>query len=169
MGEDALTLRGLMRSVPSSVVVVTALDTEGARGITIGSFVSVSLDPPLVCFNVNHASRMHPILLASRRFAVSFLSDRQARVAARFALAGLSGTEQFEGLSIRLDLAGVPVIEEAVGWMSCQVTQVIEGGDHSIFLGQVETLQAGEDLPPLVYYRGGYQGIGPPVRGDGDR
>lgn len=153
-----------MRSVVSPVVVVTAVEGVEPRGITIGSFVSVSLDPPLVCFNVMHSSRMHPVLLAAERFAVSVLAETQVEISSRFARPGLTGIQQFEGLSTHRDASGIPVIEGALGWMTCRIQAVYEGGDHSIFLGLVETLEAGEDAGPLLYFGGDYRGIGPRIR-----
>ena len=71
---DGETLRQVMRRVPSPVTVVTAASAEEVRGITIGSFTSVALEPPLVCFNVNHAAEMHNLPLAAPRYAVQVLS-----------------------------------------------------------------------------------------------
>lgn len=166
MGSGEITFRQLMRAVPTPVVVVTAVSDGEARGITIGSFVSVCLEPPLVCFNVMHSSRMHPVLLASGRFAVSCLSESQAAVSARFAQPGLTGAQQFDGIPVHRDASDIPVIDGAYGWMSCRIESVSEAGDHSIVLGQVEELRAGEAAGPLLYWQGDYFRIGDPLRGD---
>ena len=108
-------LRDLMRSIPTSVVVVAAMSEEGARGMTAGSFASVSLDPPLVCFNVMRASRVHTVFLQASRFVISILSDRQAEIAIRFARSGLGAREQFHGVPHRLDPEGNPMLDGAIG------------------------------------------------------
>ena len=153
-------LRDLMRSIPTSVVVVAAMSEEGARGMTVGSFASVSLDPPLVCFNVMRASRVHTVFLQASRFVISILSDRQAEIAIRFARSGLGAREQFHGVPHRLDPEGNPMLDGAIGWLSCLKRNVFDGGDHSIILGEVQAVMRGSSLPPLIYYEGEYRKVG---------
>ena len=153
-------LRDLMRSIPTSVVVVAAMSEEGARGMTAGSFASVSLDPPLVCFNVMRASRVHTVFLQASRFVISILSDRQAEIAIRFARSGLGAREQFHGVPHRLDPEGNPMLDGAIGWLSCLKRNVFDGGDHSIILGEVQAVTRGSSLPPLIYYEGEYRKVG---------
>ena len=143
-------LRAMLRSVASPVVVVTVADRDGARGATIGSFASVSLDPPLVSFNVTHGTRLHEALEASAAFAVHLLADDQADVAEHFARPD-SPTEA------ALDLDGT------LGTLACLVAARVPAGDHTVVLGEVTDLVPGRSASPLLYYRQSYRGIGSEV------
>ena len=153
-------LRQVMRRVPSPVTVVTAAVDGEMRGITIGSFTSVSLDPPLISFNVSRRSRMHPLLLAARHFAVHILGAEQVALSRRFAEPGLSGAAQFEGLSYRVHTEGTPVLEGVLAVLHCRPYRTVEAGDHTIFVGEVMQIETFADGPPLLYYNRAYRAVG---------
>ncbi len=98
---DGQVLRHVMRHVPSPVTVVTAAGAGERRGITIGSFTSVSLEPPLISLNVAREAQMHPVLAAASHFAVHVLREDQAHLARRFSLPDLTSADQFEGVAFR--------------------------------------------------------------------
>ncbi len=152
--------RQVMRRVPSPVTVVTAATAEEMRGITIGSFTSVSLNPPLISFNVSHRARMHAVLLKAERFAVHLLRAEQVYLSQRFAEPGLSGAEQFAGLAYRVEGHGMPILEGVLAVLYCRPYSRLEAGDHTIFVGEVYDLEAHEDGLPVLYYNRAYRVVG---------
>ncbi len=151
-------IRSVMRRVPSSVTVVVVGGAE-PRGITIGSFVTVSLDPPLVSFNVQHSARIHDELGRDRRFAVHVLAAGQERISDIFADPDLTGMEQLGQVDDRLDGHGVPVIPGAIARFACTVEAVYPGGDHSIILGRALELDSGAPGEALLYLNRSYRSV----------
>ena len=144
-------LRGLLRTLPSPIVVVTVDQPDGeTRGATIGSFASVSLGPPLVSFNVTHGTRLHDALDASGAFTVHLLAADQADAASHFARP--DARDQMAGGAARLD--------GSLGTLACTVAARHTAGDHTIVVGEVTEITAGRDAAPLLYYRKSYRGIG---------
>jgi flavin reductase (DIM6/NTAB) family NADH-FMN oxidoreductase RutF len=167
---DGAALRQVMRRVPSPVVVVTA-PTEGgaARGITIGSFASLSLHPPLVCFNVTQTAAMHDPLLGAGRFAVHVLGEAQAHLAEHFALPSLTGAEQLAAVEHTHDAHGTPVLADVAAVLHCTLHTTFAAGDHTVVVGRV----AAVDAPPnergaVLYYQRAYRRVGEELRTEGD-
>ena len=153
-----------MRRIAVPVVVVTVEAEEGPRGATIGSFTSVSLDPPLVSFNATRGTQLHRALCDADRFAVHLLAAEHADLAAHFALADLPGEEQFVPFPHRRFADGhPPLIEGTLGVLVCRIESRFAAGDHSIFLGRVEAVLPGRDGLPLLYHRQSYRGVGEEV------
>jgi flavin reductase (DIM6/NTAB) family NADH-FMN oxidoreductase RutF len=166
---DADTFRSAMREVAAPVVVVTAAGGGEARGITIGSFTSVALDPPLISFNVGHDASMHAVMEACDRFCVHFLGERQASLADHFATPGLTPDEQFDPIPHRVGEGGTPVIDGVPTLLHCTPYKSMEAGDHTIYVGRVVGIESrtGEaaDLETtgptsVLYYRSTYHGVG---------
>lgn len=152
--------RTLMRRVPSPVVVITVQGPREARGITIGSFTSLALDPPLVSFNVGCDSRMHEVMGRCDRFAVHVLAEGQVHLAKRFAVPGLNGAEQFESVSYTRDAHGPPILDGVSAVMHCMPHDSIVAGDHELYVGRVVELDAPPDRGAVLYYQSGYHGVG---------
>ncbi|NNE71251.1 MAG: flavin reductase family protein [Rhodothermales bacterium] len=148
-----------MRRVPTPVTVVTIGGTE-PRGITIGSFVTVSLEPPLVSFNVQHSARIHDSLLAAERFAVHVLSSDQGSHSELFADPELSGAEQLSQVMHRLDASGVPVLDGVLSRFLCSVEGTQTAGDHTIVVGRVLELEARDSGDALLYLNRAYRSLG---------
>jgi flavin reductase (DIM6/NTAB) family NADH-FMN oxidoreductase RutF len=157
---DGAALRQIMRHYPTGVVVITAPAPDGPRGMTAGSFASISLDPALVGFNVMNSSRLHGALREGSAFAVNILGDHQAPISAWFAKPGLSSAEQFAGMPHRLDGQGSPWLDGCLGWLSCRVRELAPGGDHAIVIGELLGTELGDEGRPLLFYGGGYHRIG---------
>ncbi len=157
-------LRRAMRQVPSPVTVVTAPEPEGGRGVTIGSFTSVSLEPPLVSINVNREAQMHDVLAGAPRFVVHVLRSDQAHLAERFAVPELSRAEQWEDVPHRIDAHGLPVLDEALAVLHCRREGMYGAGTHTLFVGRVERIEQRGPGEPLVYYRSAYHTVGRSVR-----
>ncbi len=141
----------------TGVTVVTTWDDDGKpTGLTASAMSSVSLDPPLVLVCVSHKSQSYPSFQPGRQFAVNVLCSDQEGLARRFASSSLSGMEKFDGVGYHKSPRGLPVIDDALAEFECTIVHAYPGGDHTIFVGQVEALDARGDLgrEPLLYYRG---------------
>jgi len=146
------SLRSVMACFPTGVTVVAARDASGEPiGLTVNSFTSVSLEPPLVLVCIARGSSSHDAIIASQGFTVSVLAASQGDVAYRFAKRPSEG--RFDEVNWRAAPSGHPVIEGAAGWLDCAIDEVIAAGDHSIVLGRTRACGAGND-PALVFHRG---------------
>lgn len=132
--------------------------------MTIGSFTSVALDPPLVSFNVARESRMHDVMEASTRFAVNVLGEGQAHLAKRFAVPGLTGAEQFEAVPHARDAHGTPVLDDVSARLHCTPHDTMPAGDHVLYVGLVVEIDEQPDDGAVLYYQSGYRGVGSELR-----
>ena len=153
------TLRSVMARFPTGVTVVTTRDAQGAPlGLTVNSFTSVSLEPPLVLVCIGRSTGSHDRLIASGGFAVSVLSEAQADIARRFARQPSDG--RFDGVAWWQAPSGNPVIEGATAWLDCAIEQVMEAGDHTIVLGRAQSCGS-SDTPALLVHRGALKSVRP--------
>ncbi len=159
-GDD---LRSVMQRVPAPVTVVTAAGHSEARGATIGSFTSVSLDPPLVSFNVEKDSQMHEVLAEASHFAVHLLADRQSELCQHFAIPDQSGTEQLEAVRHHSTPHETPILDAAPAVLHCRWHEAFETGDHTIVVGRVIRLEEHEEAPPILYYDRDYRSVSDPT------
>lgn len=157
-GVDAHTFREVMRRWASGVTVVTCRDPErdgGVHGMTASSFTSVSLDPPLVLICIHRRAHSHTFILQQQAFGIHILSGERERLSDR--CAGFLGEEghRLDDLPHRTEKTGAPILEGALAWMDCLLRQVIDGGDHSIFVGEI--VAAGHAIgTPLLWFNRGY-------------
>ena len=150
---DPDTFRSVLGRFASGVTIVTARDDAGVdHGMTVSAFCSLSLDPPLVLLCVDHAASMYELLLTHPRFGISILSSNQEAYSRRFAD---PDSDRFDGIAYSRGESGVVLLEESLAHLECRVTQHYEGGDHTIFIAEVEHAEP-RDGRPLLYYRGGY-------------
>ena len=144
-----------MRRFPSGVAVVT-IDLEGERlGLTVGSLVSLSLEPALVGVSIAKEAAIHELLRRAGSFSASLLAAGQEDVAQHFAR-GVPPFAHWQGIPLR-DEEGPPLIAGALGWLRCRVRAEADAGDHTFFIGEVEAAEAGESNPPLLYLDGRYR------------
>ena len=156
---DELHFRHVMAHFTTGVTVVTSLTPDGRPcGLTANSVASVSLHPLLVLVCVDRGAASHTCIVKGGVFAVSILGLQHAELARRFSLDG-DRSARFEELHYRTEVTGSPVLEDALAWLDCRVTDVHHGGDHSIVVGEVVACDAREG-EPLVFYRGGYHRMG---------
>ncbi len=154
-GED---LRDVMRRFPAPVSVVTT-QVEGERfGLTVGSLVSLSLKPPLVGISIGKDSSSHEPIRLAGGWAASLLSGKQAAVAQHFARSGIPPVALWNGMSVRDGKRG-PLVNGALGWLECHTVAEHEAGDHTILIGEVESVDLGAPGPGLVYREAGYQPV----------
>lgn len=156
---DSSAFRRALGSFATGVAVVTARDSEGRnRGITVNSFSSVSLDPPLVLFCLDKAAMSFETFQQAKSFAVNVLAEHQHELSVRFATAAV---DKWDGVAYELWPGGLPVLHDCLANLACRREALYQGGDHVIILGRVERLQSAGDLDPLVYFQSDYRSIGP--------
>jgi len=156
MSVDSLSFRRGLGQFASGVTVVTTRDAAGGpRGLTVSSFCSVSLHPPLVLVCLDRRSDVNEGLRDSRHFAVSVLSDEQEDVSRRFASPGRGKLEGFAFLEGR---HGLPLVPGALAHVQCAVRSQHEEGDHLVWVGEVVAL-AVHPGRPLLYHAGAYHAL----------
>lgn len=157
---DPRDFRDTLGSFPTGVTVVTARDATGPAGLTTNAFSSLSLDPPLILACFDNTSRTLPVVRASGRFAVNVLRAGQEELAAVFASKRVQ-TEKFAEVC-HSEQGGVPVLDDALAWLVCDLEELLPRGDHTIGVGAVTELTA-FDGEPLVFFRGAYWGLTDPA------
>jgi flavin reductase (DIM6/NTAB) family NADH-FMN oxidoreductase RutF len=152
LGDD---LRALMRSFPAGVAVLT-VEADGEQlGLTVSAVVSLSLEPPLVGVAVSRQAAMHELLRSAGGFALSLLAGDQDAVAQHFAR-GVPPFAHWHGVARREGAAGAPLLDGALGWVECRLGGEQPAGDHTLFLGEVLSVEAGRAGPALVHVGQGY-------------
>jgi 3-hydroxy-9,10-secoandrosta-1,3,5(10)-triene-9,17-dione monooxygenase reductase component len=154
----ARKFRDVLGRFATGITVVTAVSAGKPVGMTCQSFMSVSLDPPLVLFSPAKTSRAWPAIQRSGRFCVNFLAADQEPVSNTMAS---RGTDKFAGLDWSpTPETGSPLLDGALGYVDCTIHAVHETGDHYVVIGRVQDLDATRDEEPLLYYRGEYRTTG---------
>lgn len=154
---DPRQFRDVLGCYPTGVSVVTAQGADGERhGLVVGSFTSISLDPPLVGFFPDKRSGTWPRIEATGRFCVNVLGSHQTALCRHFAARGLN---KFADVAHGHSASGQPLLDDAVAWIDCAIDRVIEVGDHWLVVGAVESLGRREEGSPLLFYRGGYHDL----------
>jgi flavin reductase (DIM6/NTAB) family NADH-FMN oxidoreductase RutF len=158
MAMDDSAFKAAMAKLASGVTVVTTRVDDEDHGFTATSFTSVSLSPPLVLVCVMKSHRNHDFLLRSDHYAVSVLAEAQDDLGLRFASS--KTPNRFAGLALHRAVTGAAILPGALAWVDCRVRDVFEGGDHSIFVGEV--LESGVTAAlPLLYYDRQWGGFKP--------
>ena len=153
MGIDKGTFRAVMGSFAAGVTIVTVRDAAGdPKGFTATGICSLSLDPPLLLVCVDHRSETLPAMQEASSFAVNMLKRGTEELSARFASRGI---DKFAVLSWSEGALGAPILDDVLAYAECSVKAKYPGGDHTIFVGEIEHASAFEG-EPLVYYRGSY-------------
>jgi flavin reductase (DIM6/NTAB) family NADH-FMN oxidoreductase RutF len=140
--------RETLSHVPSPVTIVTALVDGRAHATTVSAFTSLSADPPLVLVALDRKSDLLELLHRTDRFAINLLASDQADIGLDCAK---KGEDKLSGVKWYAE-DGLPRIEDAAAWLSCEVDQILPGGDHEIVIGLVTSCENGAD-EPLVYHR----------------
>lgn len=152
---DQRELRDALGCFATGVTVVTTMGPRGPLGMTVNSFASVSLDPPLVLWSPARRSARFPAFEAAAHFAIHVLAEDQRAIADRFARAG----EDFERLAWTRGLGDAPLLEGCAARLECAHAAGHDGGDHLIVVGEVKRMVCG-DATPLLFHRGRYKRVG---------
>lgn len=154
-GHDPRTLRDALGCFATGVTVVTCLDTDGQpAGLTVNSFTSVSLDPPLLLVCLAKRAASAEALVGASHFAVNVLQTGQQPASIRFST---RDQDRFGATPWSTGEAGAPILRDSMGVFECARHAVHDGGDHHILIGQVVKATFDAKLDPLLYFRGSYR------------
>ena len=151
--------RSVLSCWASGVCVVTTHSDGLLYGLTVSSFSSLSLDPPLVLVCLANNNRIVGMIEASRGFAVSMLDQSQQAASNYFARPGRLPTPDFTEIEGEWTPSGQPVLQGAMAWMTCELHEALPRGDHTIVVGKVSDTFAAPDRAPLVYWSRGYRSL----------
>lgn len=130
---------------------MTALGTDGPVGMVVGTFTSVSLDPPLVAFMPAKSSTSWPLIRDTGRFCANVLSAEQEELCRNFSR---RGGDKFSGVKWASGASGSPILDGVIAWVDCDIDQIVESGDHYIVIGRVRDLDIVQSVTPLAFFRG---------------
>ena len=149
---DTANFRRVLGHYPTGVCAITAIDNDGSKvGFVVGTFNSVSLEPPLIGFFADKRSVSWARIAKVGKFCVNILSSEQKDICR--CLSGKS-EDKFNSVSHRLSPSGLPILDDVVGWLECSMEAIHEAGDHYIALGRVTSLDAEAIIKPLVFLQG---------------
>ncbi|RJF84146.1 flavin reductase [Azospirillum cavernae] len=155
---DPRAFRSALGCFATGIAVITTLAPDGAPvGVTVNSFSSVSLDPPLVQFCLGRTAASFAAFSAAPSFVVNILAADQEELSGRFSRRDLD--DRWSGVAVEPSASGVPVLSGCLARLECDREHLLDGGDHVIVLGRVRRLASREDGAPLLYFRGGYAQI----------
>ena len=150
---DDARFRQAMGHFASGVTVVTTAAGSELYGMTVSSFSSLSLNPPLVLICIDKSVPTHDILKHAGCFVVNILEERQEHISRRFAT---TANDKFKGVAWHTGKLGLPVLDNTLAAIECSLRDTLDGGDHTIFIGEVVDAEVREGTP-LLYYRRGYR------------
>ncbi len=152
--------RDTLGRYPTGVTVITTVDRQGRwQGVTIGSFTSLSLEPPLVLFCLDKSALCHGAFIACDRFAVNVLAEDQAELSAIFAARSLE--RPWETVQTSVGWTGMPLLAGCCAYVECERQATYPGGDHDIIIGRAVALEAAPAGRPLLYFGGSYRRLEP--------
>jgi flavin reductase (DIM6/NTAB) family NADH-FMN oxidoreductase RutF len=149
---DPMAFRDVLARFASGVTVVTAKRLQGYHGVTVTAFCSLSLNPPLVLICLDKEIQSHDIVATSPGFVINILAREQEFLAEQFSGRAPLADPQFSRVPHRLGVLGIPLIDGCLAWIECRHWAQYEGGDHTIFVGEVVALERGRADDPLVYF-----------------
>lgn len=153
MPVDDAQFKAALSHFASGVTIVTTEHEGRPYGMTVASFASLSLHPPLVLVCVEKSVKTHEAIAGAGKFGVSILTQEQADISSKFAS---RRDDKFDGVNVTRGPLGVPLIAGALTTLECEVREALPGGDHTIFVGEVTDAQT-RDGVPLLYFRSGYR------------
>ncbi len=157
MSFDSQQQRKIMGRFATGVTVASTRIGDETWGMTANGITSLSLDPPLVLLAVQKDVVSHGKFKEGGCFALNILTSEQQELSDRFAF---KGPKDFSGLDYTTGETGAPILADSLGWVDCRVTEVLEGGDHDIFIGEIVAGEVGTG-EPLLYFNGKYARLAP--------
>ena len=160
MTVDPLEFRSIIGHFATGVTVITTAVGDKLHGMTANAVSSLSLDPVLVLICVDKTTHTHRVLTEGGVFTVNILGEHQEALSRIFAKKGEPEVGTLRGQSFRLGESGAPILSDCLAFIECRVENMLDGGDHSIFLGRVVSEGVESEMRPLLFYRGGYHTMG---------
>lgn len=160
MGVDPLEFRNIIGHFATGVTVVTAAAGEELQGMTANAIASLSLDPVMILVCIDKGTHTHRVLDRTGSFAVNILGEHQEDVSRVFARSAAPEIGTLRGQRFSIGVTGAPLLEGCLAFLECRIAAVHDGGDHSIFLGEVVNEGAADSGRPLLFYRGRYHALG---------
>ena len=151
--------RNTLSKFCTGVTIVTVKNQDGVHGLTVNAFSSVSLDPPLVLVCIQKSGLAHSVLCDCQGFVVNILSAEQKELSDRFANPKLDSETRFRDSDFEVSPKGVPILTGNLGHLECHLVTQVEGGDHTIFIGQVENADFSNGKHPLLFFESKYAGL----------
>ena len=153
-------LRKAMRNWATGITIVT-VEHEGVQhGMTVSSFTSISLEPPLISVSLYNSSRTYKLVNAAGHFGVTILAADQEEISNRFAGRVPDTENRLEGLDVETLVSGAPFITGGLSFFDCRVTQSISLGTNTLFIAEILDLRSLDDGNPLLYFDQKYQKLG---------
>lgn len=153
---EAADFRRVLGAYPTGVSVITAMDKAGQPvGMVVGSFTSVSLDPPLVGFLPDRSSTTWPHIEAAGHFCVNVLGSDQQALCAQLAGKG----DKFAGVEFSESVHGLPLLPDVIAAIECRIESIADAGDHVFVLGRVLRMEMLRDADPMLFHKGRYGGF----------
>ena len=153
---DPLEFRSVIGHFATGVTVITTAAGEELQGMTANAVTSLSLDPVMMLICVDKGSHTHRLLDEGGVFTVNILAAHQEEVSRLFAKKAPPETGTLRGQRFTLGVTGAPILEDCLAYLECRVAGVLDGGDHSIFLGEVVEGRVASEGRPLIFYRAAY-------------
>lgn len=157
-GDDAKILRKILGQFATGVAIATGMDSGKPFGLTINSFTSVSLEPPLILFCIKNSSTSLPLFQNNSYFALNVLDGEQKEISQKFA-ANMPALEKFAEVDFRVSDNNLPILYGNIATLECEKYAIHEGGDHKIIIGKVLRAFGHNTHDPLVYWSGSYKKI----------
>jgi flavin reductase (DIM6/NTAB) family NADH-FMN oxidoreductase RutF len=151
---DSKLQRNIMGRFATGVTVVTTAGTGGMGGLTANAVCSLSLEPALVLVAVDKRAASYAEIKANGCYAINILSLAHEEISKRFST---HGPKDFSGFKWKTAITGAPILEEALGYVDCRLSEILPGGDHDIFIGEIVAGEARDDGQPLLYFSGKYR------------
>ena len=150
---DLLHLRNVLGHFATGVTVITTQDKNAnPSGLTANAFTSLSLNPPLALICVDKKAQCYSCFDESKIFAINFLNEDQETISRRFAT---RGADKFAHIEWHRSQNGFALIDGAIGYIECKIVQSHDGGDHTIYIGEIVSATAAEGRP-LLFFKGKY-------------
>jgi len=149
------TFKELMKRFASGVTLITFENEGKYSGLTVSSFCSLSMNPPLILICIDKKIPSHKTLKNGASFGVNICTSEQGKLAWDFANSNIDKNELILSQNHRITANKVPLLNDCLASMECTIKEAYEGGDHTIFVGQIENGDFDEESDPLIYYKSG--------------
>jgi flavin reductase (DIM6/NTAB) family NADH-FMN oxidoreductase RutF len=156
---DPENLRSAMQAWSAGVAVVATVYEGQVHGMTVNSFTSISLDPPAITISLQNGSRTYELLIKSRVFGLTILSEGQSQISDRFAGRDTEIIDRFAGLQTKTLISGSPLLLGGLAWLDCRVSETFVSGNSTLFIAQVIDARGFSQEKPLIYHNRKYWGL----------